>query len=113
MIKIYHNNRCQKSRMGLKLLQAQGCNFKIIDYIKNPIGAETLKTILKALDIPAIDLVRTQESIWKSEFKGKALSESQIINALVKHPKLIERPIVINGQKAVVARPTELINQVI
>ena len=51
--------------MGLKLLQAQGCNFKIIDYIKNPIGADTLKTILKALDIPAIDLVRTQESIWK------------------------------------------------
>tara|TARA_Y100000813_G_scaffold11543_1_gene8110 strand:+ start:204 stop:545 length:342 start_codon:yes stop_codon:yes gene_type:complete len=113
MIKIYHNNRCQKSRMGLKLLQAQGCNFKIIDYIKNPIGADTLKTILKALDIPAIDLVRTQESIWKSEFKGKALSESQIINALVKHPKLIKRPIVINGQKAVVGRPTEKINKVL
>ena len=84
--------------MGLKLLQAQGCNFKIIDYIKNPIGADTLKTILKALDIPAIDLVRTQESIWKSEFKGRALSENKIINALVKHLKLIKRPIVTNGQ---------------
>ena len=97
----------------MKLLRAQGCNFRIIDYIKNPIGADTLKTILNALDIPAIDLVRSQESIWKSEFKGRALSENKIINALVKHPKLIEPPTVTNGHNAVVGRPTQHINRIL
>ena len=99
MIKIYHNNRCQKSRLGVKLLEKMGYNFEIVNYLINPITKETLKILIKALDMQPIDLVRTNEALWKSEFKGKTLSDDEIINAMLSHPKLIERPIVKNGNK--------------
>ena len=113
MIKIYHNNRCQKSRLGVKLLEKMGCNFEIVNYLINPITKKTLKTIIKALDMQPIDLVRTNEALWKSEFKGKTLSDDEIINAMLSYPKLIERPIVTNGNKAVVGRPTERIQEIV
>ena len=100
MIKIYHNNRCQKSRLAVKLLEKMGCNFEIVNYLINPITKKTLKTLIKALDMQPIDLVRTNEALWKSEFKGKTLSDDEIINAMLSHPKLIERPIVVAGDKA-------------
>ena len=113
MIKIYHNNRCQKSRLAVNLLEKMGCNFEIVNYLINPITKETLKTLIKALDMQPIDLVRTNEALWKSEFKGKTLSDDEIINAMLSHPKLIERPIVTNGNKAVVGRPTERIQEIV
>ena len=113
MIKIYHNNRCQKSRLGVKLLEKMGCNFEIVNYLINPITKETLKTLIKALDMQPIDLVRTNEALWKSKFKGKTLSDDEIINTMLSHPKLIERPIVTNGNKAVVGRPTDRIQEIV
>lgn len=106
-MKIYHNPRCSKSRQGLAILQEANQNPEIIEYIKNPVSFEELSDLIKKLNIPAIDLVRKNEAIWKQEFKNKELSESQIIEAMVSHPKLIERPIAVKGDKAVIGRPPE------
>ena len=113
MITIYHNPRCSKSREGLQVLENSGKNFEVIKYLDEPISKEKLKEIIDLLDIKPIELVRKNETIWKSEFKGKELSDAQIIVAMVKNPKLIERPIVINGKLAVIGRPSEGISQII
>lgn len=112
-MKIYHNPRCSKSRQGLAILQDANQNPEIINYIKNPISFEELSDLLGKLNIPAIDLVRKNEAIWKEEFKNKELSESEVIQAMVTHPKLIERPIVVQGDKAVIGRPPENIKSLI
>ena len=108
-MKIYHNPRCSKSREGLGILQTANVDIDIINYIKNPVSSEELKDILVKLGIPAIDLVRKNEVIWKENYKGKSLSEEEIIEAMTAFPKLIERPIVVKGNKAVIGRPPEKI----
>ncbi|WP_339916509.1 arsenate reductase (glutaredoxin) [Yeosuana marina] len=113
MIKIYHNNRCSKSRNGLKLLQESGKDFEIINYLEDSPSKETLKEIINLLDIKPIELVRKNEAIWKEQYKGKDLTDDEVINAMIKNPKLIERPIVINENKAVIGRPTETILSII
>tara|TARA_R110000868_G_scaffold330511_1_gene591468 strand:- start:35 stop:376 length:342 start_codon:yes stop_codon:yes gene_type:complete len=113
MIKIYHNPRCQKSREALSLLQKSEKEFKIIEYLKDTPTKKELDDILKLLHIPAEKLVRKNESIWKENFKDKNLTEDAILEALVKYPKLIERPIIINGNKAVIGRPPILIQTII
>lgn len=113
MIKIYHNNRCSKSRCGLELLEKSQKPFEIVKYLEDNLSADELKHIIKLLGIKPIDLVRTNETIWKTEFKDKTLTDAQIIDAMIKNPKLIERPIVINGNKAVIGRPTEKILEII
>ena len=113
MIKIYHNPRCTKSRQGLKYLQEKDLDFEIVEYLKEGLKEEELKSILEKLNFSPMDLIRKNEAIWKSEFKAKVnLSDQQVINAMVQHPKLMERPIVINGDKAAVGRPTENIESV-
>jgi len=109
MIKIYHNPRCSKSRAGLKLLEASKNEFEIIKYLDNPLSAKELTAIIKKLNIEPINLVRKNEVIWKENYKNKALTNNEIIEALLKNPKLIERPIVSNKNKAVIGRPTEKI----
>jgi len=113
MIKIYHNSRCSKSRCGLDFLKETGKEFKIVKYLEEVPSKKELKEILKKLGIKPIDLVRKNEKIWKENYKGKDLSDDEIIKAMVENPKLIERPIVINGDKAVVARPTEKIKEIL
>ncbi|WP_298533982.1 arsenate reductase (glutaredoxin) [uncultured Algibacter sp.] len=113
MIKIYHNNRCSKSRCGLKILEDSGKEFEVVKYLENVPTANELKTIINQLGIKPIDLVRKNEAIWKSNFKGKDLSDADLIKAMVENPKLIERPIVINGSKAVIGRPPESILDII
>jgi len=112
-MKIYHNPRCGKSREGLAILQESKLPFEIINYLENPLSTEELTEIIKLLGIPPIDLVRKNEAIWKENFKGKKLSDSEIIIAMVKNPKLIERPIVINNNKAVIGRPPDLIKSIL
>lgn len=112
-MKIYHNPRCGKSREGLAILQESKLPFEIINYIETPLSKDELTKIIKLLGIPPIDLVRKNEDIWKENYKGKNLSDSEIINAMVKNPKLIERPIVINNKKAVIGRPPELIKSIL
>ena len=109
MITIYHNPRCQKSRLGVKALEESGQAFTIVKYLETPLTVEQLKTIVQQLGLSPLELVRTQEAIWKSNFKGKVLSDEEIIQAMITHPKLMERPIVVNGDKAVIGRPTERI----
>jgi len=109
MIKIYHNNRCSKSRCGLAFLETSGKPFEVVKYLDDVPTVLELKNILKLLNIKPINLVRKNEAIWKENFKNKDLNDSEIIIAMVKYPKLIERPIVINGNKAVIGRPPELI----
>jgi arsenate reductase (glutaredoxin) len=113
MIKIFHNNRCSKSRCGLELLENSGKPFEIIKYIEDTLSTNELKDIVRLLGIKPINLVRKNEAIWKTEFKNKPLTDDQIIDAMIKNPKLIERPIVINGNKAVIGRPTESILDII
>ena len=113
MLTIYHNPRCSKSREGLTFLEEKGVDYKIIKYLDEPLTKEALTSLLKKLKYKPIELVRTKEAIWKEEFAGKDLSDDAIIEAMMAHPKLIERPIVINGDRAVVARPTEKIAEIL
>jgi arsenate reductase len=110
MIKIYHNPRCRKSREGLALLDSKNVEFEVVKYLENPIGFDELKGIIDLLGISPIELIRKTEKIWKENFKGKDLSDSEIIKAMVDYPKLIERPIVVSKNKAVIGRPSENIN---
>ena len=112
-MKIYHNPRCSKSRQGLAILEDSKLSFETIKYLDTPISKNELKDIIKLLGISPIDLVRKNEAIWKQNFKGKKLSDSEIISAMVENPKLIERPIVINNGKAVIGRPPELIKTIL
>ena len=107
MMKIYHNPRCRKSRDSYNLLQEKGIDFETIEYLKDPLNHQELKSLLAKLNIPAKDLIRKGEAIFKEKFKGKELSENEWIEAMVKYPKLIERPIVVKGNKAVIGRPIE------
>ncbi|MFD0988771.1 arsenate reductase (glutaredoxin) [Mariniflexile jejuense] len=113
MIKILHNNRCSKSRFGLEFLENSGKPFEVVKYLEDTLSAKELKEIINLLGIKPIDLVRKNEAIWKTEFKNKKLTDDQLIEVMVKNPKLIERPIVINGNKAVIGRPTEKIGEII
>ncbi|ASV28790.1 arsenate reductase (glutaredoxin) [Maribacter cobaltidurans] len=113
MITIYHNPRCRKSREGLQILENSGKEFEVRKYLEDVPTIEELRQILKYLNIPAEKLVRKNESIWKEEYKNKELSEEEIINAMLLHPKLIERPIVIKDNEAVIGRPPENIEQLI
>lgn len=113
MITIYHNPRCSKSRQGLAMLEASGKDFDIVKYLEDELNVEQLSTIISKLDIKPIDLVRKNEAIWKSDYKEKKLTDKQVIEAMVANPKLIERPIVVNKNEAVVGRPPESILNII
>ncbi|UGS22535.1 arsenate reductase (glutaredoxin) [Flavobacterium channae] len=113
MITIYHNPRCTKSREGLCEIELLNRPFEIRKYLDEPFTKEELIDVIKKLNIKPIELVRTKESIWVEKYKGKELSDAQIIEAMLENPKLIERPIIVNGDKAVIARPKEKINEVI
>jgi arsenate reductase len=107
MIQIYHNSRCGKSRECLAFLEDSGKEFEIIKYLDDVPTFEELKSIVQKLNIKPIELVRRKEKIWIENFKDKTMSDDEIIQAMISNPILIERPIVINGEKAVIARPLE------
>lgn len=113
MIKIYHNPRCRKSREGLQILEDSGKEFEIVKYLDEIPTEKELSDIIKLLNINPIDLVRKNESIWKDNYKNKELTDNEIITAMVQNPKLIERPIVVNNNKAIVGRPPENIKKII
>ncbi len=106
-MEIFHNPRCAKSRETLKILMDKGVEVKVTEYLKEiPTHAE-LSTLLKKMGIKAEELIRKSESVFKDHYKGKNLSESEWIDAMIAEPKLIERPIVVKGEKAVIGRPPE------
>ncbi|WP_297702559.1 arsenate reductase (glutaredoxin) [uncultured Eudoraea sp.] len=109
MIKIYHNPRCRKSREGLAIVESSGKDFEIINYLEEVPTKKELSEVLGYLSLSPVQLVRKNEAIWKEKYKGRILSDEQIIDAMIKYPKLIERPIVIKGNRAVIGRPAETI----
>lgn len=112
-MKIYHNPRCSKSRQGLAILENSGTDFEIVKYLEQPPTFQELTEIIELLGITPINLVRKNEAVWKEKYKGKDLSNDEIITAMIEHPKLIERPIVINKGKAVIGRPPEMIKSIV
>lgn len=110
-MRIYHNPRCSKSRAGLKFIQDAGKEIEIIEYLKNPPTEKELKKIVKMLGMKPLDLIRKNEVVFKEQFKGKNYTDDEWIRIMAENPKLIERPIVIEGDKAVLGRPAEKIRE--
>lgn len=110
---IYHNPRCSKSRAGLQYLESKGYDIEIRKYLNDGITVTELKEILEKTGKKPIDLVRTHEQDFIDNYKGKAFSDNQWIKILVENPKLLQRPIVINGTKAVLANPPEKIEEIV
>ncbi|HEB28270.1 MAG TPA: arsenate reductase (glutaredoxin) [Porticoccus sp.] len=108
MVSIYHNPRCSKSRQTLALLEERGIEPEMVLYLETPPDAKALKEVLQKLGISARQLLRKGEDAYKeNNLADESLSEDQLIDAMVANPKLIERPIVINGDKAALGRPPE------
>ena len=110
MLTIYHNPRCGKSRQTLALIEASGQKVEVVKYLETPLDKEQLEAVLKKLNMKALDLVRKGEAVFKENFKGKDLSEEEWIAAMVAHPILMERPIVVKDGEAVLGRPPENVN---
>lgn len=107
-VKIYHNPRCSKSRQTLQLLNDQGVQTEVVEYLKNPPSVAELEAILSALQIEARALLRKGEEEYKTlGLENLALTQEQLIRCMCDNPKLIERPIVVNGAKATLGRPPE------
>lgn len=106
-MKIYHNPRCSMSRQTLALLQEKGVEPEVVLYLDTVPTNDELKILLAKLQIRPMQLVRKGEAVWKEKFKGKELSDDEIIAAMISNPKLIERPIVVKDNKAVLGRPPE------
>ena len=110
---IYHNPRCSKSRATLELLRARGIEPNIVEYLKSPPSKEQLKTILRQLGIATIDLARRKEEAWLQAGLDDESADDAILDAMVNHPVLIDRPIVIRGDRAIIGRPPENVNVLI
>ncbi len=106
-IQIWHNPKCSKSRATLKLLEERGVDLEIIKYLETPHTKEDIKNLLSILNITPRELMRTKEDIYKELNLKDEKSDEKLIEAMIKHPKLIERPIVIRNQKAAIGRPIE------
>lgn len=105
MITLYHNPRCSKSRRALQLLTEAGETIEVVKYLETNPSRLQLLQIIEMLNIAPIDLVRKKETLWKENFEEKDLSDEDVVEAMVKFPILIERPIAINGTQAVIGRP--------
>ncbi len=110
---IYHNNRCSKSREGLCILEDLGADVEIRDYLKVPPTYEELDELLKLLKAKPLDIMRQKEPVFLEKYAGKARTRKQWIQAMMKDPVLIERPIVVRGDRAVIGRPPSLIKDLL
>ncbi len=106
-MKIYHNPKCSKSRQTLELIKNAGIEPEVIEYLKTIPTTEELKDILMKLNLNAADILRKGETAYKEIIKGKEFGEEELIQIMIENPKLIERPIVVRGNKAVLGRPPE------
>jgi len=109
MIQIYHNPRCGKSRNCLAFIEQSNQEFEIIPYLTETPSVDELKILLKQLNLEPLQLIRTKEKIWIENFKGKTLTDDQIIKAMAENPILIERPIVVKDGKAIIGRDPDLV----
>ena len=112
-MKIFHNPRCRKSRETLQILHDNKVEPEIVLYLEEKLSQKQMKDVLKMLGMKAEELLRKGEAIYKEKYKGKDLTEDQWIKAMIENPKLIERPIVIKGNKAVLGRPPENVKELL
>lgn len=107
MLQVLHNPRCGKSRNCLAFLTEANQSFEIINYLQNPLSEDEIRILLQKLDLKPIELVRQKETVWIENYKGKTLSDKEIIKVLSDNPILIERPIIIKNDKAIIGRALE------
>lgn len=113
MIKIYHNVRCSKSREACSIIADKGIKAEVVEYLKTPPTQKEIKDLLGLLKLKAEEIVRKGEEIYKTKYKGKTFTEAQWIKILAENPILIERPIIVNGKKAVIGRPPEKVLEIL
>lgn len=111
MYQVYHNSRCKKSRAGLQYLQEKGKEVEIIEYLKEPLSIVELSTLFAKLDRKPSEMIRKQEAIFKSAFKGKVFTEDEWIRIIAENPKLLQRPIIVRGNKAIWGDPVDNIEE--
>ncbi len=109
MLTVWHNPKCSKSREALKLLEEKGETFEVVKYLESVPSREDIEALLKKLGVSARELMRTKEDLYKELGLAKVDDEATLIDALAEHPKLIERPIIIQDDRAVIGRPVEKI----
>ena len=110
-MKIYHNPRCSKSREGLLYLEEKGYDFDVINYMKDGITAKEIKDFLNKSGLKVDQIIRTNEELYKLQYKDKELTEEEWIKVIAENPKLLQRPLVIKGTRAVLARPADEIEK--
>lgn len=113
MLKIYHNSRCAKSRSGLNFLKDHNLDYEIIEYLKEGLTPEDISALVKQTGLKVTGLVRTQEAYYKKNLKGNSYTDEEWFVIIAENPKLLQRPIVVNNDKAVVAQPPEKINEIL
>jgi len=106
---IWHNPRCSKSREGLKVIEENGCEYSVVKYLETVPTKDELKDTLKLLGMDAKALMRTKEAVYKELNLKDEMNEGKLIDAMLANPKLIERPIIFKGEKAIIGRPTSII----
>ncbi|MBL4668173.1 MAG: arsenate reductase (glutaredoxin) [Flavobacteriales bacterium] len=107
MMKIYHNPRCSKSRETLQLIKDAGVEVEIVEYLNTIPTVEELKMLLMKLNLKPIDIIRKGEAVYKEKFKNSNFNDDEWIKIMLEYPKLIERPIVVKGNKAILGRPPQ------
>lgn len=110
---IFHNPRCSKSREALSYLNEGGCELEIVEYLKDTPSKEQLTQLIEKLHVFPLEIIRQSEQVFKENFKGQTKTAKEWIDVMVKHPILIERPIIIQGNKAIVGRPPVLVKELI
>lgn len=110
---LYHSNRCSKSRNALKLLKEKEISFQVRYYLDQALNKEELIALQSKLQVPLIEMVRTSENVYKELFGKDTPSDDALLEAIIKHPILLQRPIFEIGEKAVIARPTEKLLEII
>ena len=112
-MKIYHNPKCSKSRQAKQALDKDNINYDVRLYLEDSLSVSELKVLLKKLELSIKDIIRTKESIWKENFKGKDYNEEELIKIVAENPRLLERPILEKGDFAVIARAEEKITEIL
>jgi arsenate reductase len=108
-VRIYHNARCSKSRSACSILEGLGVQAEVVEYLKTPPTREALAALLAMLGKRPLEVIRKGEDVFKEQYAGRDLSDEDWLDALVAHPVLLERPIVVAGGRAIVARPPEVL----
>ncbi len=113
MIKIYHNKRCKHSRAGLQYLEGKNIDFDLRLYLQDPMSKSELIDLIQQTGKKPVDLIRKQEKYFIEHIKNKQLTDHEIIDHILNHPKLLHRPIISNGEQAVIAQPPEQMDEIL